>query len=215
MAGSGRSNEWAPAISPYLVSPDERSQVCPLRKRRKKDSAPRQADSSLIRNHNKGDKWKWPDCGNLFFTAPSAAGGLFVSPQLRINFTIDLKSPWPSSLSSLEALDPRFIFSPYLKHLITNLHLKFTLIFNQGHAPKLHLCLCTRSSWYNGGEERIGGVHLSPLSGLLMTPSMIHHSRTGWVKTVPKFDSNDVKLLIYPFVNKVNIMFGPVFQSGA
>lgn len=32
---------------------------------------------------------------------------------------------------------------------------------------------------------------------------------------VPKFDSNDVKLLIYPFVNKVNIMFGQVFQSGA
>lgn len=31
---------------------------------------------------------------------------------------------------------------------------------------------------------------------------------------VPKFDSNDVKLLIYPFVNKVNIMFDQSFSRG-
>lgn len=47
-----------------------------------------------------------------------------------------------------------------------------------------------------------------------MTPSMIHHSYRGRVKMVPKFDSNDVKLLIYPFVNKVNIVFDQSFSRG-
>lgn len=31
---------------------------------------------------------------------------------------------------------------------------------------------------------------------------------------VPKFDSNDVKLLIYPFVNIVNIVFDQSFSQG-
>lgn len=87
---------------------------------------------------------------------------------LKISLTFFLEL-FGSITSTLHPTPP-----PYLKHLITNLHLKFTLIFNQGHAPKLHLCLCTRFSRYKGGEKRIGGVHLSPLSGT--TDDSIHDS---------------------------------------
>lgn len=173
-------------------------------------------DSSLIMGHNKADKWKWPDCSNLFFTALSAAGGLFVSPRLGINFTIDLRSPWPFSLSSLEALHSSFIFFFSISET-SNHQLAPEVCINvwsgtrsQTSPLPLHALLKIQR-----GEARIRWVHSSSLSGLLMTPSMIHHSCRGWVEMVPKFDSNDVKLLIYPFVNKVNIMFGPVFQSGA
>lgn len=45
----------------------------------------------------------------------------------------------------------------------------------------------------------------------LRTSSMNHHTYRGRIKLLPNFDSNDVKLLIYSFVNKVNILFKPCF----
>lgn len=220
MEEQSHSNEWGPAFSLYLVSLDKRSQVYP--KIRSASSCGRSLsehshNSLLIMGHNKAGKLKWLNCNQLFFMTLSAAISFFVSSQLVINFSTDSISPSPFSLISWAALHSHYIlFSHGFLSETSNHQLEPEVYINvwlgtcsQTSPLLLHMLLKTQR-----GEERICGAHLSTLSGLLMTPSMIHHSYRGRVKMVPKFDSNDVKLLIYPFVNKVNIVFDQSFSRG-
>lgn len=142
MAGLRSSNEWAPAISPDLVSLDERSQVYPKN----------QAEPRLVTHYGPSQSWqvevarlqqpvfhcslccRWPLC------VSSARDKFHHWFKISLTFFLELFGSITFQL--------QFFFSRYLKHLIINLHLKFALMFDQGHAPKLHLCLCTRSSKY-------------------------------------------------------------------
>lgn len=69
----------------------------------------------------------------------------------------------------------------------------------------------------NGARERMCKAHLSSISGLLMNPAIMYHSHTDRVKLnlwLQCLNSNDVKLLISAFVNKVYIMFDRAVSQG-